>query len=82
MLELSDMKVSVATALVLLLSVQAVFLKTARQKKAVFDLIPQLREDRKIRASYVIKTKSKLRNTLKRLWNISFVNWKPKQGMI
>ena len=76
------MKVSVATALVLLLTVQAVFLKTTSQKKAVFDLIPHQREDRKIRVSNVIKTESKLRNTLKRLWNIPFVNWKPKQGKI
>ena len=69
------MKVSVVTALVLLLSVQAVFLKTVSQKKAVFDLIPQQRKDR-IRVSNVIKTRSKLRNTLKRLWNISFIKWK------
>ena len=69
------MKVSVVTSLVLVLTVQAVFLKTARQKKAVFDLIPQQRIDRNL-----IKTKSKLRNTLRRLWNISFVNWKPEQG--
>ena len=67
------MKVSVATALVLLLTVQAVFLKTTSQKKAVFDLIPQQRKDR---ISNVIKTRSKLRNTLKRLWNISFIKWK------
>ena len=62
-----------ATALVLLLTVQAVFLKTTSQKKAVFDLIPQQRKDR---ISNVIKTRSKLRNTLKRLWNISFIKWK------
>ena len=69
------MKVSVATALVLLLTVQAVFLKTTSQKKAVFDLIPHQRKDR-IRVSNVIKTRSKLRNTLKSLWNISFIKGK------
>ena len=76
------MKVSVVTALILVLALQVVFLKTTRQKKAVFDLIPQHRLEDKIRMRNLIKTKLKLKNTLRRLMKISFVNWKPKQGKI
>ena len=66
------------TVLVLVLTLQVVFLNTTREKKAIFDLIPQHR----IRASNLMKTKSKLRKTLRRIWNISFAKWKPKQGRI
>ena len=72
-----------ATILLLLLSFQPVFLNTSIEnieKKAIYDLIPQYRMNNL--ESKTIQTKSKLRKTLKTIWQISDVNWTNKQGKI